>query len=103
MRRASDGATIVNVRAVLSLTLDPKYQGDFALEELSFEDGEAVDDMESELLDQVDTFAERALDKDYHWEYQDPDTGAWVAFEFDGTLVNDPPEGDEGIEEDDDD
>jgi len=100
MRRASDGATIVNVRAVLSLTLDPKYQGDFALEELSFEDGEAVDDMESELLDQVDTFAERALDKDYHWEYQDPDTGAWVAFEFDGTLVNDPPKVDE---EDDDD
>jgi len=100
MRRASDGATIVNVRAVLSLALDPKYQGEFALEEWSFEDGEAVDDMESELLDQVDTFAERALDKDYHWEYQDPDTGAWVAFEFDGTLVNDPPKVDE---EDDDD
>jgi len=96
MRRASDGAVIVNVRAVLSLHVAVEFGDDTALDELSCED-EDIDDLESALLDQVDTFAERVLDKEYHWEYQDPNTEAWIAFEFNGTLVNDPP-----VEEDDD-
>jgi len=97
MRRASDGAVIVNVRAVLSLHVPVAFEHDTALNALSCE-YEDVDDLESALFDQIDTFAERVLDKEYHWEYQDPNTEAWIAFEFNGTLVNDPP-----VEEDDDD